>query len=378
MQGGMGDYTRELAREIRAWGIDVHVVTSVEASPSDACTVHPVIEAWSWHSLRTIDAVLGDLRPAIVHIQYQTAAYGMHPAINCLPLWLRLRRPGIRTAITYHDLRVPYLFPKAGRLRWWVTIAPACWCHAVIVTNTEDRNKLAGTPGLHMIPIGSNIHPQPPANFDPLAWRDAMGIARDEAMLVYFGFLNESKGGETLIHGLERLIRRGYNCRLVMLGGQVGASDPTNQAYLARVKALIERLGLVDRVLWTGFVADEQVSAYMLAADMAVLPYRDGASYRRGSLMAALAHGLPVVTTRPREQMLAGDLPQLVDGVNARLVPADAPDALAQAVADLLDDPALRWQIGRAARELSQAFTWNRIAARHKAVYDKITTAGVR
>ncbi|MFQ5855525.1 MAG: glycosyltransferase family 4 protein [Anaerolineae bacterium] len=398
MQGGIGDYTRELARALTKFGVEAHVVTSVKAGLSGLCIVHPIIETWSWRSLRTIDALLDDLQPAIIHIQYQTAAYSMHPAINFLPLWLRWRRANLRAAITYHDLRVPYLFPKAGPVRWWVTLAPARWSYAVIVTNAEDWQRLetgdwrleittsprspisnlqSPTSNLQspfLIPIGSNIHPNPPADFDPDAWRAQVGIGRDETMLVYFGFLNASKGGETLIQGLDQLTQRGYNCRLVMLGGQVGASDPTNRAYLARVNALIDKLDLADRVMWTGFLPDERVSTYLMAADLAVLPYRDGASLRRGSLMAALAHGVPVVTTHPQEIRSTCDLPQLIDGVNIRLVPPDDPDALAQTVGDLIDDPTQRRQLGLAARRLSQAFTWERIAAQHKAVYDQIAT----
>lgn len=383
MQGGMGDYTRELACALTDFGIEPHVLTSVKAGPSDPrIIVHPVIRNWGWRSLRTIDTLLGELQPAIAHIQYQTAGYAMHLAINFLPLWLRWHRPEIHTVTTYHDLRVPYLFPKAGSVRWWVTVAPARWSHAVIVTNAEDRRRLetgvnlqspiSDLQSLFLIPIGSNIHPHPPANFDPDAWRAQIGIGRDEAMLVYFGFLNASKGGETLIRALERLTGQGYHCRLVMLGGQVGASDPTNRAYLARVEALIDHLGLAGQVLWTGFVPNEQVSAYLMAADMAVLPYRDGASFRRGSLMAALVHGVPVVTTQPRNTRHNSEFPQLLDGVNARLVPPDDPNALAQTVVELMGDPAQRRRLGLAARELAQAFTWEKIAAQHRAVYDQI------
>ncbi len=401
MQGGVGDYTRELARGVAELDVEPHIITSAQAvqspqpeSPPPSVAVHPAVEAWGWRSYGTIDTLLDDVQPAIVHIQYQTAGYGMHPAINFLPLWLRWRRPDIHTIITYHDLRVPYLFPKAGPARWWVTVAPTCWTDAVIVTNAEDWQKLAGEKEkkekreigirfpfsllsfspfrISLIPIGSNIHPDPPANFDSKAWRARIGIGRDETMLVYFGFLNASKGGETLIRGLGRLIRRGYQCRLVMLGGQVSASDPTDRAYLKHVEAMIDHLGLDDRVTWTGFVPEEEVSAYLLAADMAVLPYRDGASYRRGSLMAALAHGVPIVTTHPQTTQMVSGLPRLEDGLNVRLVPPDDPDALARAVGRLADDAALRRQLGASARQLSKAFTWGKIADRHREIYDQV------
>jgi glycosyltransferase involved in cell wall biosynthesis len=130
-------------------------------------------------------------------------------------------------------------------------------------------------------------------------------------------------------------------------------------------------------VLWTGFLPRAEVSAAFLAADLAVLPYRDGASFRRGSLMAVLAHGLPVVTTHPRRVPAppGADVPRLEDGVNARLVPPDDPQALADAVAELIADAALRRRLGEGACELARAFTWDRIAAQTRAVYEQLLDA---
>lgn len=399
LKGGVGDYTGMLAGALGDLGLDVHVVTSASAgSPGDASSpaVHPVIRDWGWRCLGTIGGLCDVIRPDIVHLQYQTASFGLHPAVNCLPAWLRLRRPATRTVVTYHDLRVPYLFPKAGRLRWWATVAPMLWADAAVVTNPEDYARLqpicyssrlgkmasgwlkrdpsarGGDLNLYVVPIGSNIPPNPPPAFNRSAWRAEMGVGEDEALLVYFGLLNASKGGETLIRALDRLIRSGVRCRLVLLGEQVGASDPTNETYLARVRRLIEELHLGDYITWTGFLPAQAVSGYLQAADAAVLPYEDGASFRRGSLMAALAHGVPTVTTEPAERHAAPGFPALVDGVNARLVPPDEPQALAEAVRGLIADRRLRLKLGRGGQSLAHIFTWDRIAAQTVRIYDEL------
>jgi glycosyltransferase involved in cell wall biosynthesis len=96
-----------------------------------------------------------------------------------------------------------------------------------------------------------------------------------------------------------------------------------------------------------------------LACDLLVLPYRDGVSFRRGSFMAALAHGCPIVSTRPAEP-----LAQLRDGENICLVPPDTAEALTQAVLDLVSQPERRALLGEGARELSALFAWDKIAAR--------------
>ncbi len=190
----------------------------------------------------------------------------------------------------------------------------------------------------------------------------------------------EQGGGETLIRALAQT----PNAKLLMIGGQVGASDATNAAYLAKVKALIADLGLTDRVLWTDYTPPETVTANFLASDLCVLPYRDGASYRRGTLMAALAHGMAIVTTTPRvvgaKHSLwfanALPLPALRDGENCLLIPPDDPHALAAAIQRAATSPELRAKIGAGARQLAQYFTWDKIVQQHLELYERIANGG--
>ena len=382
MQGGVGDFTNELGKALAALGHEVHVITSASDNPQPATRnskpatqnpviVHRSIRDWGWDCWRDITQLHDALRFDVLNIQYQTAAYGMHPAINLLPLRLRTgTRSRPRTVVTFHDVKVPYLFPKAGRLRWWVNLALARWSDAVIVTNAEDFARLSTYSSIHslsLIPIGSNISPQPPAGYDREAWRARWGLKPDDLLLSYFGFLNESKGAETLVRALDKLVQSTSNIQLMAVGGKVGSSDPTNVAYLKKIEGLIEELGLTDSVLWTGYTPQPEVSANLLASDVCVLPYRDGASFRRGSFMAALAHGLPIVSTRPRVAM-----PELRHGENILLVPPDAPVALAEAIARLAEDARLRRRLGEGAARLAQDFTWERIAEKTGALYEEI------
>lgn len=415
MQGGVGDCTNEMAAALARLGDQPHVLTrndapaklAAEGRSSEEITargirVHRAITDWDWSSLRIISRLVRAQNPDIVHIQYQTGAFGMHPAINMLPRYLRSRPSDYRIATrrgfnprplvvtTFHDLRVPYLFPKAGPFRVWVTKTLARSSNAVIATNEEDYLRLYswGAPRLSLIPIGSNIPTTTPAGYTRAAWRSHLGVGENETLLSYFGFLNESKGAETLIRALPRL----PSAKLIMIGGHVGASDPTNIAYLARVKRLAAELGVASRVIWTGFTAPEEVSANLIASDICVLPYRDGASFRRGSFMAALAHGLPIVSTSSPEDAanstlyrtssglaldewaLKTQLPQLCDGENILLVPPEKPLALADAITRLEAHPDLRTQLSRGALELAQNFTWDKIAERHLELYTSMSS----
>jgi len=369
MQGGVADFTRLLGEAMADLGAEVHVLTSARAGQAEDGPVrcHPLMRSWRWRPLRrTVRRLLRELSPDVVNVQYQTAAYSLHPAINCLPLACR----PTPVVVTFHDLLVPYLFPKAGALRWWANLALARWCSAAIVTNAQDEARLAAYPWIRrlaLIPIGSNLAWALPPEYDRSAWRARWGTGQEALLLCYFGFLNASKGGEDLVIALEALRRAGRDARLLMIGGAVGASDPSNRAYLSLVQGVIRDLGLQDRVAWTGYLPPQEISASFRAADICVLPYRDGASFRRGSFLAALTHGMPIVSTQPQVV-----LPELVHGENVWLVPAGDPEALAGAIARLADDPTLRERLGEGALELSEHFGWSGIAERTLEVYEDV------
>jgi glycosyltransferase involved in cell wall biosynthesis len=89
------------------------------------------------------------------------------------------------------------------------------------------------------------------------------------------------------------------------------------------------------------------VSAALHACDLVVQPYPDGVTTRRTSVMAALANGLPVVTTE-------GALTEGVwrDAAGVELVRASDPAALAAATVALLHDAEARRALGIRGRRL--------------------------
>ena len=379
MEGGVGAFTQELARALAALGHEVHVITSRHARPPAPrprlrdlrrpvdvgfASLHPIVNRWRWPSLASIAEVALRYDLEVVNIQYQAAAYNMRsPMINFLP-W---RLQGVtRNVVTFHDLRAPYLFPKAGFLRRAAVQFMARRAHGAIATNSADFSALTANLArpVAQIPIGSNVAVYTPNHVEIAEVREQMGLRPDDCLLGYFGFLNASKGADTLLETLARLDERFH---LVFIGGQTGASDPTNAAFLAQVRAHAGPLGLDARVHWTGFLADVRVSAHLHAADLLVMPYRDGVSLRRGTLMAALAHGRPLITTTP-----VTPTPELVHGRNLWLVPVDDAAALADAVQTLAADAEGRARLGAGAAQLAGYFSWDKIAAQTAAFFQTL------
>jgi glycosyltransferase involved in cell wall biosynthesis len=372
LQGGLGDFSRELARALAMQGHAVNVLTRAAAGAApleitNGVTVHRVGPGWGWQTWAHARRFVREHQAEVLNLQYQAAAYAMHPAINLLPRALKRTVPVV---VTFHDLRVPYLFPKAGPLRYRAVLELARSAAAAIVTNAEDEAALMREQlsNVRCVPIGSNVAPADLSGFDVAAWRRARGIAPEVQLIGYFGFMNESKGGETLVRALAELRApgRGLNVAVLQIGGQTGASDPTNTAYAARLKQLAVQLNVSQHIYATGFVEARGVSEAFANCACMALPYRDGVSFRRGTLMAALAHGQAIVTTRPRVTM-----PQVRDGENMRLIAPDDATALADTIALLLADADLRQRLQAGALTLSKQFGWDVIAAQTRAVFEQ-------
>jgi glycosyltransferase involved in cell wall biosynthesis len=265
---------------------------------------------------------------------------------------------------------VPYLFPKAGALRERVVRSLARRSAGSIATNAADLLRLqtwTDRPVRH-IPIGSNIDAYEPNHIEIAEVRNHLNLRDSDFLLGYFGFLNDSKGAETLIEAIS-LLETGTH--LVFIGGRTGASDAeNNQEYLNRLQMKIEQMGLSGRVHWTGFLPPKRVSTHLSAADLMVMPYRDGVSSRRGTLMAVLAHGRPLVTTTP------DDLdPGFVHGESMWLVPPGDAKAVAEAVIRLRNDPDQRARLGQGAKKLAKSYSWNAIARQTAEFYVELVAS---
>lgn len=395
MEGGVGDYTQRLGWALAEAGAEVLVLTSTGAGgqPRDPLAVHPIVGGWGWRSLGRIRRFLRRQAPQIVHLQYQTGAYQMHPAIHFLPPLSRGLPNRPQCVVTMHDLRLPYLLPKAGRLRQSIVTQMLHRAGGVIVTNGADWRRLGAVenqdhlpshpdlldplpPGTlpsqpWLIPLGSSLPTELPG-YDRSTWRAALGVGPGELLLGYFGLLHPTKGADLLVEALARLRRAGHPVRLLVVGGGTGESDPGNVAFQRRLQAQIERRGVAGAIVWAGPSPARVAAGHLRACDLVVLPYRDGASFRRSSLIAALSVGCAVVTTAPRdpaELSLGPGQPTLVDGQHAVLVTRGEVEPLENTIAELSANPSRRRQLSKGAHRLGQLFQWEEIAIGHQAVY---------
>lgn len=361
--GGLADYTARLRAALRARGRRVAVLTR-QGPGRHQPGVARAVERWNTAGVARLprQAPPG----GIVHLQYQAAAFDLLGDICLVPMLLRLSRRDVHVATTFHDVRVPYVFPKAGPLRPLLLRLLARTSDAVLAADWADLTWLGGpSPRHHLVPIGSNLARQPPPGYNRAGFRAGLGLQPSDLAIAYFGLLNSSKGLATLLATFRSVQNRNPGTWLLLLGGALGASDATD----ARTAADFQRrLGAAQRVIQPGYGDNETLSAYLLAADVALLPYADGASARRASLLACAEHGLPIVTTSGpgldnRGAHLAGSV--------LACPPGDAA-GLAEAVHRVADDAALRRGLAARSAALAGRVSWAAIADRHLALYDEL------
>jgi glycosyltransferase involved in cell wall biosynthesis len=340
LQGGIGGYTDILSKRLERLGHEVFILSETRAEQQSTSIPLTHTKSWGLRGILTIQAWVKTNRLELVSLQFQTAAFGMSPWVHFLPAFL-----DIPFVTTFHDLRFPYLFPKAGKLRDWIVMHLAKASSGLIVTNHEDYERVKHLKAA-LIPMGSTVLADE-GDFDRAAWRPT-----SEFLIGHFGFINHTKGVDILLKALAKL----PNVHLLMIGDRTGTADRTNAAYAKTIDALIAELGLENRITWTGFVGDNDVFNYLRAVDVVVLPFRDGASFRRSSLMVAIHLGCTIITTQPNISISEFEQGQML------LIAPDDSTGLAAAIRNLKDSPELCWEFQGKVKSLRQRFDWDEIA----------------
>lgn len=164
--------------------------------------------------------------------------------------------------------------------------------------------------------------------------------AGDAVTVLSVGRLVEKKGTDVLLDALA-LLPHDLNWRFVHVGGGPLGRD---------LKKRAEALGISARVEWRGALTQSELIKEYRAADLFVLASRIASDGDRDGLpnvlMEAQTQALPCVATR------VSAIHELIeDGVTGMLVPQESPGQLAEAIASLLADPALRSRLGEAGRQ---------------------------
>lgn len=384
---GVAHYTACLRDTLSKQGIQSVILTTYSAAQSASDpNVKGVVQNWQLADLLPLMQAVHDSCVDVLHIQHAAGTYGFERAVFLLPLLLRATGWHGKIVTTVHEYGWWEWQPKGippqflewlkmwGQRRgWWdredgflLTLS-----NAVITTNTDAEAVIHKrlpelSKCMYSIPIAANIEVAP-INRDlaqqmlrkNCRWSDG------SVVIAFFGFLHPVKGLETLLPAFKQVVALQPQARLLLVGGVESLALRAEDAklYWDKLHALVAELDLLHLVHLTGYMSAETASHYLSGVDIGVLPFNHGVTLKSGSLMALLAHGLPVVATQ---------LTSLPNRCPVRLVPPRDISALATGLMELVNNPAMRVQLGEAGCAFIQDFSWQDIGRSHRSVYENL------
>ncbi len=205
--------------------------------------------------------------------------------------------------------------------------------------------------GVHaerIVTILNGISPLPIENRSRFEVRKEAGMDVNTLVLITVGRLVYAKAHEVIIASMPAVLKEFPNAKLEIYGDGVLRAD---------LQAQIKRLGLSNSIKLPGQTDD--VARHLAAADVFILSSRsEGLPI---ALLEAMSAGLPCIATQ-----VEGVDEVLTEGKHGLTVPVENPEALAQAILQLLRDPEARKRMGAAARvHVSKQYTVDRMCGQY-------------
>lgn len=190
------------------------------------------------------------------------------------------------------------------------------------------------------------------------ACRLQFGFPVHGSLILFFGNLVPRKGLAVLLSAMPAVLRAVPDAVLVV----AGMMTPFGEG----LRTTAEKLGIADRVIFTGVVREDEKPALYHAADVFVLP--SFAEAYPLTVLEAAASGVPSVVSS-----LPAFRPLVCDGKNGLVSRTGDADDLAAQVVRVLGDHEMRAEMGRQARMGVEGRSWARIAEQTEALYQEIT-----
>ncbi|MDP9170006.1 MAG: glycosyltransferase family 4 protein, partial [Acidobacteriota bacterium] len=270
-------------------------------------------------------------------------------------------------AETYPQLTVPRL---AARLFWNAKVALGrMQADALITVSDYSRERIV-----------EHFHTRPEKVFvvgeaaDPIFRRlehpvagpklQSLGIDPRQRTAVYVGGFSPHKNLEALVAAFARIAAQPEfaDVRLVMVGDTSGDAFHT---YYATIAAQVERLGLQNRVVFSGFMSDDDLVVLLNMASVLVLP-----SLMEGfglPAVEAAACGCPVIATN------ASPLEGLLGAGGLYIDPSE--DEIERTLKQVLISPELRQRMSESGMAAAARLTWEHAAQQMMGVLGKVTGA---
>ncbi len=304
--------------------------------------------SYYWSILRQVDRLREEFPFEMIH-----AYFGYPDGVVAAKLAARYNVPFI---ITEQASWIPWMnnYPRVRRQAVWAAsqcafhVAVSNFARQTIAHFTGETNKLRivhnGADVDIFTPLGENEKPNP-------------------NQILCVGFMRHVKGIDILLQAMHQMVKHNSQLKLVLVGGGFYHNSQTEEQNLQEMS---QKLGLSKNVEFAGIKTPSEVAQYMRESTLLVLPSRTETF--GAVLVEALACGTPVVATK------CGGPEDIVNDTVGRLVPKENPEALANAILEVIGERQ-KFESVKLRDYALNNFTWEQIAIQMVDLYGKAINA---
>lgn len=323
-------------------------------------------------------------KPDVVHVQYEFTTFGSFLSNFLFPfLLILLKIARSKVATTVHSVIpkenvdaefVQKSLPQIARFKGrehllrialfilYKTIAISS--DAIIVHGKWYKKKLVESYGavpcrIQVIPYG--VDDTQSLDIDSLnRWKEQI---TQRKVVLFFGHVSPRKDIETLLKAFALFSRKNPEYLLLI----AGRSPPYYADYMNKLKSMVNQLDLSDRVVFTGYLGDEEIHVLFALSEFVVFPYVYAFEGPSGPLAFAIQHHVPLIGNNVGN--LQEEIIHMEEGV---LVPPMNTSALEEAMEMLANDKALRTKFARNIGTKMSTRLWKNIAWMTFQVYKEL------
>ena len=299
MTEGLSGHTKEFAKRLVDFH-DVEILTSahLESKNEYGYCVHNTITSWKFGSNFKIISEVLRISPDRIFIQYLPFLYARRGGINFSVVFIFVLLHLLshsKIDVMLHELFYPkekgwkaHLMHYCHRIMLWGVTFSADKLFVSTQSYKNYMDKKYPLSQCYLLPVGANIDAALPTETEKEEFKKKYALG-DNLVLTLFGFQHPSKRYDLIFRALSEFYRETKSSFKVLFIGQT--KDDLKSLFFQNhsIKEFVVALGLLE---------DSEVITSFKCSDLFIGYFSDGMSMRRGSVMAPLKFGVPVVTTR--------------------------------------------------------------------------------
>lgn len=374
---GVAGYVDKLSLKLAEQGLKVTLLTSnSEAALSSNQKQHSmelkiVVGSWGINHVWKMARAAAEGSPEgsfdVIDVQYEAAMFRYTWPSILLPLFIKILSKS-HVVLTLHSQTLPRV---GGRL--WRPLQILLYDKVIFYSKPlyERMSKRFSSrkESFFLQGFPSNITRYHDPDIRLLISKTIQSVGMHPFLMIYFGFITSKRSIEDILSALQILKSKINKVSDVVEKPHlllIGKMNPDEDLYHRQLLEDIQQRGLSGYVSFSGELTDHEVSRAFQAADLCILPFPEGASFKNGSLAAAIEHEIPIITTKTElteEELLQNDCLKTYK-------PGDV-SVLSSIMYDLLFFPAKRKSLREKMVSLKDHFSWIKYIETRMQIYGK-------